>query len=97
MFATAYRPDGTVGIGLGGPEAARRRNYRPGEVWAALRELGTERIGHGSGAAADPDLLRHLAVHGIALEACLASNVCTGAVPLLGQRTPADAIFCADA
>jgi aminodeoxyfutalosine deaminase len=108
MFATAYRPNGTVGIGLGGPEAGVRRadfgpafraardaglhsvphagETRPGEVWAALRELGAERIGHGIGAAADPALLGHLAGHGIALEVCPTSNVRTGAVSSPGEH-----------
>lgn len=102
-FAIGHRPEGTVGVGLGGPEhGARRADFGPafraareaglhsvphagetvgpGEVWTALRELGAERIGHGIGAAADPALLAYLAGHGIALEVCPTSNVCTGAV-----------------
>ncbi len=58
----------------------------PGEVWAALRELGAERIGHGIGAVADPALLAHLATRGIALEVCPTSNVCTGAVSSLPEH-----------
>ncbi len=108
-FAVGHRPDGTVGVGLGGPEAGvRRADYAPvfrvardaglhsvphagetvgpGEVWAALRELGAERIGHGIGAAADPALLAHLATRGIALEVCPTSNVCTGAVSSLPEH-----------
>ncbi len=52
----------------------------PDEVWAAVTELGAERIGHGIGAAADPRLLEHLAEHGIPLEVCPTSNLRTGAV-----------------
>jgi aminodeoxyfutalosine deaminase len=108
-FAVGYRPEGTVGIGLGGPESGARRadfapafraardaglhsaphageTVGPGEIWAALRELGAERIGHGIGAAADPALLAHLARHGITLEGCPTSNVCTGAVPSLREH-----------
>ena len=104
-----YRPAGTVGIGLGGPEVGVRRadfapafrvardaglhsnphageTVGPAEVWAALRELGAERIGHGIGAAQDPVLLDYLASHGIALEVCPTSNVCTGAVPSLAEH-----------
>ncbi len=55
-------------------------------MWAALRELGAERIGHGVGSAADPALLAHLASQGIALEVCPTSNVCTGAVPSLAEH-----------
>jgi aminodeoxyfutalosine deaminase len=52
----------------------------PDEVWAAVTELGAERIGHGIGAAGDPRLLEHLAEHGIPLEVCPTSNLRTGAV-----------------
>jgi aminodeoxyfutalosine deaminase len=108
-FAVRYRPAGTVGIGLGGPEVGIHRadfapafrtardaglhsdphageTVGPAEVWAALRELGAERIGHGIGAAADPALLAHLASHGIALEVCPTSNVRTGAVRSLAEH-----------
>jgi aminodeoxyfutalosine deaminase len=57
-----------------------------GEIWAAVRELGAERVGHGIAAAADPALLAHLAEHRIALEVCPTSNVCTGAVPSLAAH-----------
>jgi aminodeoxyfutalosine deaminase len=108
-FAAGYRPEGTVGIGLGGPEhGAPRADYaelvRAGrevglrslphageivgaeEVWAAARELGAHRIGHGLGAAADPALCEHLAQHGIALEICPTSNLRTGAVEALAAH-----------
>jgi aminodeoxyfutalosine deaminase len=102
-FAVAHRPEGTVGIGLGGPEVGIRRadfapafrraraaglhslphageTVGPDEVWAAVTELGAERIGHGIGAAGDPRLLEHLAAQGIPLEVCPTSNLRTGAV-----------------
>ncbi|HVX44717.1 MAG TPA: adenosine deaminase [Mycobacteriales bacterium] len=108
-FAIKYRPEGTIGLGLGGPEAGiRRADYAPAfdrartaglhslphagetvgpdEVWSAVRNLRAERIGHGIGAASDPGLLDHLAEHGIALEVCPTSNVCTGAVPSLAEH-----------
>ncbi len=98
-----YRPEGTVALGLGGPEIGVPREwYRaefaaaraaglhlvphagettgPETIWAALRELGAERIGHGCSAAEDPSLLAHLAERGIPLEVCLTSNVRTRAV-----------------
>ncbi|WP_203841569.1 adenosine deaminase [Winogradskya humida] len=58
----------------------------PGEVWAAVRDLGAERIGHGIAAAHDPLLLEHLIEHNIALEICPSSNVATGAVPSLAEH-----------
>jgi adenosine deaminase len=53
----------------------------PESVWAALRDLGAERIGHGLRAVEDPALLAYLAEHGIGLEVSLTSNVQTSAVP----------------
>ncbi|GAA5111242.1 adenosine deaminase [Pseudonocardia adelaidensis] len=102
-FAIGHRPEGTVGIGLGGPEVGVRRadfapafrravaaglhsvphageTVGPDEVWAAVTELGAERIGHGIGAAGDARLVEHLAEHGITLEVCPISNLRTGAV-----------------
>jgi aminodeoxyfutalosine deaminase len=55
----------------------------PGEVWAAIDELGAERIGHGIAAAGDPALLDRLRAERITLEICPSSNVATGVVPSL--------------
>ena len=58
----------------------------PETVWDALRELGAERIGHGTSSAADPDLLAHLAASGVPLEVCPSSNVATRAVTSLAEH-----------
>jgi len=50
-------------------------------VWAAIRELGAERIGHATRAVQDERLLDHMLEHRIGIEACLTSNVQTGAAP----------------
>jgi adenosine deaminase len=55
-------------------------------VWAALRELGATRIGHGIRAIDDPALLDHLAAHRIGLEVNLTSNVQTNTVPSLAAH-----------
>ncbi|MFG3494564.1 adenosine deaminase [Streptomyces sp. NPDC047928] len=52
----------------------------PQTIWDALNELGAERIGHGTSATRDPELLAHLAEHRIALEVCPTSNIATRAV-----------------
>lgn len=55
-------------------------------VWEAVRELGAERIEHGIHSVEDPALLEHLAEHGITLDVCPTSNVCTKAVPSLAEH-----------
>lgn len=58
----------------------------PETIWTSLRELGAERIGHGTSAAADPALLAHLAENRIPLEVCPSSNVATRAVASLAEH-----------
>ncbi|MFJ3338157.1 adenosine deaminase [Streptomyces sp. NPDC086766] len=58
----------------------------PETVWDALTELRAERIGHGTSSARDPELLAHLAEHGIALEVCPTSNIATRAVRTLDEH-----------
>jgi aminodeoxyfutalosine deaminase len=58
----------------------------PETVWDALKLLGAERIGHGTSAVQDPELLAHLAAEDIALEVCPSSNVATRAVATLDDH-----------
>ncbi|WP_327353107.1 adenosine deaminase [Streptomyces sp. NBC_01304] len=58
----------------------------PGTIWDALNDLGAERIGHGTSATQDPELLAHLAKHRIPLEVCPTSNIATRAVTDLDQH-----------
>lgn len=58
----------------------------PATVWAALRELRAERIGHGIRSVEDPRLLAHLAEHGVPLEVCPTSNLRTRAVASLAEH-----------
>lgn len=51
----------------------------PEQIWAAVRELGADRIGHGTSAVKDPALQEHLVQKGITLEQCITSNYLTGA------------------
>ncbi|MGW7008383.1 adenosine deaminase [Streptomyces sp. NPDC054933] len=58
----------------------------PETIWSALRDLGAERIGHGTSAVRDPRLLEHLAEHRIPLEVCPTSNIATRAVATLDEH-----------
>ncbi|HEX9231650.1 MAG TPA: adenosine deaminase [Jatrophihabitantaceae bacterium] len=58
----------------------------PQTIWDAIRHLGATRIGHGISAAGDPELLEYLATHGIGLEVCPTSNVCTRSVASLAEH-----------
>ncbi len=82
-FAPVFRAARDAGL-HSAPHAGE--TVGPAEVWAAVRELGAERVGHGIAAAADPALLAHLAEGGITLEVCPTSNVCTGAVASLREH-----------
>ncbi len=50
----------------------------PEGIWAALRELKPDRIGHGLHAIEDPELVRYMADKQIPIEVCITSNVKTG-------------------
>ncbi len=88
-FAPAFRIAARAGLRLlphGGELAG------PASVRACLDELHADRIGHGVAAAADPELLRRLAISQVTLEVCPTSNVALGVaatardVPLLRLR-----------
>ncbi|MCW3990335.1 MAG: adenosine deaminase [Candidatus Bathyarchaeota archaeon] len=49
-------------------------------VWGAVKGLGVERIGHGTVAVKDPELIEFIAERNVTIEACPVSNVRTGAV-----------------
>jgi adenosine deaminase len=55
-------------------------------IWDAVRELGVERIGHGTRAWEDPELVEYLIAHRIPLEMCPISNVRTGVVRSLREH-----------
>jgi adenosine deaminase len=57
-----------------------------GSIWAAIRSLHVERIGHGTRAHEDEALLNFLAEQQIALEMCPISNMRTGVVPEIARH-----------
>ena len=61
-------------------------------IWSAINSLKVDRIGHGTRAFEDPKLVEFLSAHGIPLEVCPRSNVCTGAVNSI-QKHPVRRYF----
>lgn len=55
-------------------------------IWDAVRELRVERIGHGTRAWQDPELVEYLVKHCIPLEMCPMSNVHTNVVRNLREH-----------
>jgi adenosine deaminase len=53
----------------------------PESIWGAIRALEVDRIGHGTRAVEDPQLVHYLAEKRIPLELCVLSNVRTAVVP----------------
>ena len=58
----------------------------PETIWEAIRDLGAERIGHGTSCTRDPALLAHLREHDITVEVSPTSNLCTGVVTELARH-----------
>ena len=58
----------------------------PERIWEALEHLGPHRIGHGTSAGQDPELMKRLAKDGTMIEVCLSSNLQTGAVTRLADH-----------
>ena len=77
-FAASFRKARAAGLGSV-PHAGE--TVGAGSVWAAIRSLGADRIGHGVRSVEDPALLEYLVDHGIPLEVSMTSNVLLGVAP----------------
>lgn len=64
----------------------------PATVWDAIRELGAERIGHGTSVMRDPALVEYMAQERLPLEVCPTSNVRTRAVESLARHPLPDMV-----
>ncbi len=82
-FAAAFRTARSAGL-LAVPHAGELAGA--GAVRATLDALQPDRLGHGIGAAGDPDLLARLAHDGTVLDVCPTSNVLIEAVRGLTQH-----------
>ena len=58
----------------------------PERIWEALEHLGPQRVGHGTSASRDAELVKRLARDGVYVEVCLSSNLQTGAVTRLAEH-----------
>jgi adenosine deaminase len=58
----------------------------PESIWGAIRHLHIDRIGHGTRAHEDPELMDYLQEHRIPLELCPVSNVRTGVVSAIAEH-----------
>jgi adenosine deaminase len=83
LFKEAYALAGAMGLQK---TVHAGESEGPERIWEALETLGPERIGHGTSAGQDPELMKRLARDGIYVEVCLSSNVQTGAVEALADH-----------
>ncbi len=58
----------------------------PERIWEAIEKLGPDRIGHGTSAGQDAELIKRLARDGTYVEVCLSSNLQTGSVAKLAEH-----------
>jgi len=58
----------------------------PESVWGAIRELRVERIGHGTRAVEDQELMEYLSVHKIPIELCPISNLRTKVIQSMEEH-----------
>ena len=83
LFTDAYKLAGQMGLKR---TAHAGESEGPERIWEAIDYLGADRIGHGTSAGQDPELMKRLARDGVYLEVCLSSNVQTGAVAKLSDH-----------
>ncbi len=77
LFTEAYALADSMGLKK---TAHAGESEGPERIWEALDNLGPQRIGHGTSAGRDPELIKRLAADGVYVEVCLSSNLQTGAV-----------------
>jgi aminodeoxyfutalosine deaminase len=82
-YAPAFELARSEGLGAV-PHAGEHAG--PSSIRGALDALGATRIRHGIRAIEDPALLQELGDRRIVLDVCPISNVCTRAVPMLGEH-----------
>ena len=81
-FKELYRSAKDSGLGL---TCHAGEMSGPESIWQALK-IGSQRIGHGTRAIEDSELIIVLRERKIPLEICLSSNVCTRAISVLSDH-----------
>jgi len=82
-YAPAFRRAAELGLG----RTVHAGEGRPAaEIRMAIEELGAQRIGHGTTLLDDPALVDLALARGITIEACLTSNLQTGAIAALDDH-----------
>jgi adenosine deaminase len=82
-YVEAFQIAAAAGLGV---TAHAAEAGPPSSVRAAAELLGVRRIGHGSRAVDDPEILAWSVDHGTTFEVCPTSNVLTGAAASLGEH-----------
>lgn len=82
-YAPAFRRAAALGLGR---TVHAGEGRPPSEIRAAIELLGAQRIGHGTTLLHDPAVLRLALDRGVTLEACLTSNLHTGAIAALADH-----------
>lgn len=82
-YVEPYRIAAAAGLGL---TAHAAEASGAGAAREAAELLGVKRIGHGTHAADDPDVLAWAAGHGLTFEVCATSNIYTGAARSLREH-----------
>jgi adenosine deaminase len=82
-FAPVYEEARNLGLHL---VAHAGEAEGPESIWDVIRFLGVERIGHGTSAINDTQLMDHIKEKGIAIESCPVSNVRTGVVASIDEH-----------
>lgn len=88
----AYPPELFIDVFHAARELGFRTSAHAGEaagaasVWTAVHSLQVDRIGHGTRAAEDEELLEYLIEHRIPLEMCPISNLRTGVVRTIEEH-----------
>jgi len=82
-YAAAFRIAAELGLGR---TVHAGEGRPPSEIRTAIVELGAQRIGHGTTLFDDPEVAELVCERGVVIEACLTSNLHTGAIRAIAEH-----------